>query len=54
MADAINSILQHHCPSKAVYLGGWRHLTPGGSFPSLRELLDLDISQCALLDRGFL
>lgn len=54
LADAIRSILQHHRASKAVYLGGWRHLTPGGSFPSLRELLGIEISQCYLLDRGFL
>ena len=54
LADAVRSILQHHCPAKPVYLGGWRHLTPGGRFPSLRDLLGIKISQCYLLDRGFL
>ena len=54
LANAIRSTMQNLHPAKAVYLGGWRHLTPGGSFPSLRELLGIEISQCYLLDRGFL
>ena len=54
LANAIRSTMQNLHPAKAVYLGGWRHLNPGGSFPSLRELLGIDISQCVLLDRGFL
>jgi hypothetical protein len=54
LANAIRSTMRNLHPAKAVYLGGWRHLTPGGRFPSLRELLDIDISQCVLLDRGFL
>jgi hypothetical protein len=54
LADTIFSHLHDHRPSKAVYLGGWLHLSIGGSLPSLRELLKIGLSQCTLLDRGCL
>jgi len=54
MAGAIRSTLRNRRPKKPVYLGGWQHLTVGGRFPSLRELLMIDLRQCYLLDRGFL
>jgi hypothetical protein len=54
MADRIRSVLKRRVPRKAVYLGGWQHLTVGGSFPSLRELLGLEHTPGYLLDRGFL
>ena len=54
LAKAIRSAMQNLHPTKAVYLGGWRHLTPGGRFPSLRDILGIKTSQCYLLDRGFL
>jgi hypothetical protein len=54
LAASIRGLLQNHHPEKAVYLGGWRHLAQGGNFPSLRELLEIEASQCYLLDRGFL
>jgi len=54
LANAIRSLLRRHRPSMAVYLGGWRHLCAGGSIPSLRELLNINVSRCALLDRPFL
>lgn len=54
LAGELLSLMRRHCPSKPVYLGGWRHLCTGGSFPSLRELLQIDLARCVLLDRGFL
>ena len=48
MAARIRSALKRFAPRKAVYLGGWQHLTVGGAFPSLRELLGLEqaLSRC--------
>jgi hypothetical protein len=54
MAGAIRSALRKRRPMRPVYLGGWQHLTVGGRFPSLRELLGIDLRQCYLLDRGLL
>jgi hypothetical protein len=54
MADTIRSALQRQRPARAVYLGGWQHLAPGGSFPSIRELLGIGLARCILLDRDFL
>jgi hypothetical protein len=54
MAHLIRSILHRTRPLRAVHLGGWQHLAVGGSFPSLRELLGIELGQCYLLDRGFL
>jgi hypothetical protein len=54
MAKTIRLSLEDYRPVKALYLGGWQHLTLGGSFPSLRELLGIGFAQCCLLDRDFL
>jgi hypothetical protein len=54
MAAVIRSTLRTRRPKKPVHLGGWQHLTVGGCFSSLRELLRIDHFQCYLLDRGFL
>jgi hypothetical protein len=54
MAAVIRSMLQSRHPKKSLHLGGWHHLTVGGCFSSLRELLRIDLCQCYLLDRGFL
>lgn len=54
MAGLIRSTLRTCQPKKSVHLGGWQHLTIGCRFPSLRELLRIDLFQCYLLDRGFL
>jgi hypothetical protein len=36
---------------RAVYLGGWWHLTVGGNIPTLRDLLGIGLSGCLLIDR---
>jgi hypothetical protein len=54
MAETIRAALRKRRPMRPVYLGGWQHLTVGGSFSSLRELLGINPHQCYLLDRGFL
>jgi hypothetical protein len=54
MAYLIRSILHSIRPLRAVHLGGWQHLAVGGNFPSLRELLGIELGHCCLLDRGFL
>lgn len=52
LAERIVEVLERSHPTKALYLGGWQRLVPGGGFPSLRELLGLAPSQCLLLDRA--
>lgn len=54
MAARIRSALKQFGPRRAVYLGGWQHLTLGGNLPSLRELLGLEQAPGFLLDRGLL
>ncbi len=54
MAARIRSALKRFAPRKAVYLGGWQHLITGGAFPSLRELFEIELTRCYLLDQGFL
>lgn len=54
MAGRIRAALKRFAPRRAVYLGGWQHLTTGGSCPSLRDLLELPQAPVYLLDRGYL
>lgn len=54
LAARVRSALERFRPSRAVYLGGWQHLTAEGRFPSLRLLLGLEKTPAYLLDRGFL
>lgn len=49
LAARIHRAMQRQQPDSAVYLGGWRHLTEGGVFPTLRELLQVPRQQCVLL-----
>ena len=51
MAKAIMRLCEIFSPQKPVYLGGWRHLTPGGELPTLRDILNIPPSRCLLLDR---
>jgi hypothetical protein len=32
-----------------LYVGGWQHLVPSGSFPGLRELLNIPVHHCHIL-----
>jgi uncharacterized iron-regulated protein len=54
MAERILRGLKRIKPKKALYIGGWNHLTRGGRLPTLRGLLDVELAQCLLLDRGML
>jgi hypothetical protein len=49
LARSVLSAMNRLRPSKAVYLGGWNHLTTGGGSETLRDILGLDRSQCLLL-----
>ena len=51
MAKAIIRLCEIFSPRKPVYLGGWRHLTPGADFPRLRDILTIPPARCLLLDR---
>jgi hypothetical protein len=51
MAKAIMRLCEIFSPQKPVYMGGWRHLTPGGDVPTLRDILNIPPAQCLLLDR---
>lgn len=52
MARKICAILRVHHPARPLYLGGWWHLTKDGRIRTLRELLNVDLCHCLLLDRG--
>jgi hypothetical protein len=51
MAKAIMRLCEIFSPQKPVYLGGWRHLTPCGEIPTLRDILNIPPARCLLLDR---
>jgi hypothetical protein len=51
MAAQITSALERLKPARPVYIGGWWHLTSGGSIRTLRELLGIGNDSCLLLDR---
>jgi len=48
----IRSNLARSGPRRPLYIGGWQHLVAGGEPRSLRELLEIGLSSCHLLDRG--
>lgn len=50
MAKRIKLALSSLMPRRPLYIGGWWHLTEGGSIPTLREILAVDIARCRLLD----
>jgi len=52
MAVEITSALERFNPERPVYIGGWWHLSCGGSVKTLRELLGIGAASCRLLDRG--
>jgi hypothetical protein len=52
MAAEIASALELFNPKRPVYIGGWWHLSCGGSVRTLRELLGIGTASCLLLDRG--
>lgn len=50
MAERIRKTIKTCNPARAIFIGGWWHLTEGGKIPTLRELLGLDASHCLLLE----
>jgi len=50
MASRIKHKIAQRLPERAIYIGGWWHLTCGTTIPTLRDLLALESSQCRLLD----
>ncbi len=52
MAREIISALERFSPERPVYIGGWWHLSRGGSVKTIRELLGIEAACCRLLDRG--
>lgn len=51
MAAQMVSALERFHPARPVYLGGWWHLTWGGSVRTLREILGVLAGGCVLVDR---
>lgn len=49
MAGKILNIMSAFKRKKAVYVGGWRHLTTGGKIPTVRDLLGVDLTRCRLV-----
>lgn len=49
MAERIEKVLRVGGALRPVFIGGWWHLAPCRSFPTLRSLLSLSPAQCALL-----
>ncbi len=50
--ETILATLEVRQPIRPVYIGGWQHLTRGGPLPSIRDVLDIELTECFLLDRG--
>jgi hypothetical protein len=50
MARQITIALEAFKPYNPIYIGGWWHLTAGGSIRTLREILDVPLCRCFLLD----
>ena len=50
MASEIKCKVAQFLPERAVYIGGWWHITRGTTIPTLRDLLEIEPSQCRLLD----
>lgn len=51
MAAEITSALERFNSERPVYIGGWWHLSCGGSVKTLRELLGIGAASCLLLNR---
>lgn len=49
MAERIKEAAKTCSAARAVFIGGWWHLTKGGKIPTLRELLGIDASHCSLV-----
>jgi pheromone shutdown protein TraB len=49
MARQIVAALVVLRPAKAIYIGGWWHLTSAGSIRTLREILGIPLARCILL-----
>lgn len=50
MAEQIKEAKKTRNPARAIFIGGWWHLTKGGKIPTLRELLGIEASHCRLLE----
>jgi hypothetical protein len=50
MACKILRIMSAYKREKAVYVGGWWHLTVGDKIPTLRDLLGIDLTGCLLIN----
>jgi hypothetical protein len=51
MVRRIISALERFSPERPVYIGGWWHLSGGGSIKTVREILGIEAESCLLLDR---
>ncbi len=49
MAQTITAALNRFTPERPLFVGGWWHLSRGGTIETLRELLSIDQSSCFLL-----
>lgn len=50
MASEIKCKVAQFLPERAIYIGGWWHLTRGTTIPTLRNLLEFETAQFRLLD----
>lgn len=50
MARKVLRIMSAFKREKAIYVGGWWHLTAGGNIPTLRDLLGVGPTRCLLVD----
>ncbi|MGC8490120.1 MAG: hypothetical protein ACP5SH_00115 [Syntrophobacteraceae bacterium] len=49
MAQIITTALERFTPERPLFIGGWWHLSRGGTIETLRELLSIDETSCFLL-----
>jgi hypothetical protein len=52
IAAAIRSQLEINAVSRPVYIGGWQHLIARGRLKTIRDILEIEESNCILLDHG--
>jgi len=51
MGEQVLKALQEFWPERAVFLGGWWHLTLSGTTPTLRTILGVPSKRCYLLNQ---
>jgi hypothetical protein len=52
MVERVREALKNSRPNRAVFLGGWWHLTLSDTPPTLRAILEIPSARCILLNQN--